>query len=332
MLIIARAALLPYEGTEAALPAPVWAPDEIEGAYFSQVAEKLIASDGSRATKLLQGDTQAKLLSDFTLKPFAEAANALLLAMDDAIREAEAPAEGYDMAVFTFEKDGGPHLCVARLGLRSVLLHRDELREDGSSVARLGRSMLGMPSPGSKDCYGFVADLSSGEIRLRDCDVPTVNGPMAFFGSVLFRMEETRTEKAAVKAVQAALREEAPANLSAPELEPAILRAMSRQVEETGAIDVREVAREVYAGAPEQEAFVERVAQRMEEEAVAPTIPVESKRVASGLQRLKLRTDTGIQLTMPRELADDADRFSVISNEDGTISIWISKIGELRTE
>ena len=50
------------------------------------------------------------------------------------------------------------------------------------------------------------------------------------------------------------------------------------------------------------------------------------------LQKVKIKTDNGISISLPRTLADDENSFAVINNADGTISIVINKVQELRTE
>ena len=50
------------------------------------------------------------------------------------------------------------------------------------------------------------------------------------------------------------------------------------------------------------------------------------------LQKVKIKTDNGISISLPRTLADDENSFAVINNPDGTISIVINKVQELRTE
>ncbi|MDO4741706.1 MAG: nucleoid-associated protein, partial [Eubacteriales bacterium] len=123
-----------------------------------------------------------------------------------------------------------------------------------------------------------------------------------------------------------------PADMPDTELRPAVKRAMARSIEEKGVIDVQDVAGEVFRSDPEREAIIEQVARQMEEEAVAPVIPVENKRVMTQLQKLKIKTDNGISITLPRTLADDENSFAVVQNDDGTISIVISRVQELRTE
>ena len=39
-----------------------------------------------------------------------------------------------------------------------------------------------------------------------------------------------------------------------------------------------------------------------------------------------------VSITLPRELADDERSFSVVRNDDGTISIIIGQVQEIRTE
>ena len=63
-----------------------------------------------------------------------------------------------------------------------------------------------------------------------------------------------------------------------------------------------------------------------------PVIPVENKRVVAQLQKVKIRTDNGISISLPRSLADDENSFAVINNADGSISIVINHVQELRTE
>lgn len=117
MNIIARAALYLYDGSNAApiFPGKVGKPGDEAAAYLSTVADKLMASDGSRTTCVEPGSAQEEMLRRFVLTPFQEAADALMRSMDETMQTLEIPREGFDMAIFSFEKDGNPHLCVAQL-------------------------------------------------------------------------------------------------------------------------------------------------------------------------------------------------------------------------
>ncbi|MBQ4608225.1 MAG: nucleoid-associated protein [Clostridia bacterium] len=333
MNIIARAAVYIYDGSAASpiFPEKPGKPADETGAYLSAIAEKLMTSDTSRTTCVEPGSAQEELLRRFGYTPFGEAADALMRGMDESMQALEIPRSGFDMAIFSFDKDNDPHLCVVQLPYRRAMVHQVENGDEGLSTEILEHGFV-LPLAGSKAYSGFVVNLSTGDIRLRDAQVLTNVGNRMLFSEALFAMAQTRTTKESVQVVTEMIAQAAPPEMTEQELRPAVKRAMAKSIEEKGVIDVQDVAQEVFRSDPEREAIVEEVSRQMQEEAVAPVIPVENKRVMTQLQKLKIKTDNGISITLPRMLADDENSFAVVSNDDGTISIIISRVQELKTE
>jgi len=333
MNIIARAAVYIYDGSAASpiFPAKPGKPADETGAYLSAIAEKLMTSDTSRTTCVEPGSAQEELLRRFGYTPFGEAADALMRGMDESMQALEIPRSGFDMAIFSFDKDNDPHLCVVQLPYRHAMVHQVENGDEGFSTEILEHGFV-LPLAGSKAYSGFVVNLSTGDIRLRDAQVLTNVGNRMLFSEALFAMAQTRTTKESVQVVTEMIAQAAPPEMTEQELRPAVKRAMAKSIEEKGVIDVQDVAQEVFRSDPEREAIIEEVSRQMQEEAVAPVIPVENKRVMTQLQKLKIKTDNGISITLPRMLADDENSFAVVSNDDGTISIIISRVQELKTE
>ena len=334
MNIIARAAVYIYDGSAASpcFPARPGKPADETGAYLSAIADKLMHSDTSRTTCVAPGSAQEELLKRFGYTPFGEAADALMRGMDERMQALEIPRAGFDMAVFTFDQENDPHLCVAQLPYRRAMVHQIEMEEDGQANTRILEHGYVLPLSGSKAYSGFVVNLSTGDIRLRDTAVLTNAGNRLLFSEALFAMAQTRSTKEAVQAVTEMIEQAAPPEMAEQTLRPALKRAMARSIEEKGAIDVQDVAQEVFRSDPEREAIIEQVSRQMQEEAVEPVIPVENKRVMAQLAKLRLRTDNGISISLPRTLADDENSFAVVNNDDGTMSIIISRVQALKTE
>lgn len=332
MNIIARAAIYLYDGSPIApvFPQKIGKPSDQAGEYLSAIAEKLMNSDQSRTTCVQPGSAQEELLRRFGYTPFAEAAEMLMRSMDESMQALEIVRENFDMVIFSFERDGEPHLCVAQLPYRSAVVHQVEMVDEQVTTQLLPHGTV-LPLPGSKAYSGFVVNLSTGDIRLRDTAVLTNAGNRQMFSEALFAMAQTRTTKEAVAAVTQIIEQAAP-EIPAQEIRPAVKRAMQHSIEEKGVIDVQDVADEVFRSDPEREQLIEQVGRQIQEEMMEPVIPVENKRVVSQLARLKIKTDNGISITLPRTLADDENSFAVVSNDDGTISIIISKVQELKTE
>ena len=332
MNIIARAAVYIYDGSPIApiFPAKAQKPSDDAGEYLSAIAEKLMTSDTSRTTYVAEGSAQEEQLRRFILAPFGEAADVLMHSIDETMQALEIVREGFDMAVFTFDRDNEPHLCVAQLPYRRGVVHQVENGEEGLSTMLLMHGTV-LPLASSKAYAGFVVNLSTGDIRLRDTTVLTNVGNRQLFSEALFAMAPTRSTKEAVQVVTEAIAQAAP-EMPEQELRPAVKRAMAASIEEKGVIDVQSVAEEVFRSDPEREAMIEQVSRQLAEESVEPVIPVENKRVVAQLQKVKIRTDNGISISLPRSLADDENSFAVINNADGSISIVINHVQELRTE
>jgi len=333
MNIIARAAVYIYDGSAASpvFPAKPGKPTDETGAYLSAIADKIMSSDTSRTTCVEPGSAQEELLKRFGYTPFPEAAQALMLSMDESMQALEIPRTGFDMVIFSFDRDNDPHLCVVQLPYRRAMVHQIQMQEE-QMLTEIREHGFVLPLSGSKAFSGFVVNLSSGDIRLRDTAVLTNVGNRMLFSESLFAMAQTRTTKEAMQAVSEVIEQAAPPEMTEQELRPAVKRAMAKSIEEKGVIDVQDVAQEVFRSDPEREAIIEQVSRQMQEEAIEPVIPVENKRVMTQLQKLKIRTDNGISITLPRTLADDENSFAVVRGDDGTISIIISKVQELKTE
>ncbi|MDO4741151.1 MAG: nucleoid-associated protein [Eubacteriales bacterium] len=333
MNIIARAAVYIYDGSAMApvFPAKPGRPADESGAYLSAVAEKIMSSDTSRTTCVEPGSAQEEMLKRFGYTPFGEAAETLMRGMDESMQALEIPRSGFDMVIFSFDKDNDPHLCVVQLPYRRAMVHRLEM--EGETIATsVEEHGFVLPLAGSKAFSGFVVNLSTGDIRLRDTAVLTNVGNRMLFSEALFAMAPTRTTKEAVQAVSEMIVQAAPPEMTEQEIKPALKRAMAKSIEEKGVIDVQDVAEEVFRSDPEREAIISEVSRQMQEEAIEPVIPVENKRVMTQLQKLKIKTDNGISITLPRTLADDENSFAVVPNDDGTVSIIISRVQELKTE
>ncbi len=333
MNIIARAAVYIYDGSPASpiFPARPGKPADETGAYLSAIADKLANSDTTRTTCVEPGSAQEELLRRFGYTPFGEAADALMRGMDESMQALEIPRAGFDMVIFSFDRDNDPHLCVAQLPYRRAMVHQIEM-EDEQANTQIQEHGYVLPLSGSKAFSGFVVNLSTGDIRLRDTAVLTNVGNRMLFSEALFAMAQTRSTKEAVQMVSEMIAQAAPPDMTEQELRPAVKRAMAKSIEEKGVIDVQDVAEEVFRSDPEREAIIEEVSRQMKEEAVAPVIPVENKRVMTQLAKLKIRTDNGISISLPRTLADDENSFAVVNNDDGTLSIIISRVQALKTE
>ena len=81
-----------------------------------------------------------------------------------------------------------------------ILVHQIEVENERVS-ARIMEHGFVLPLAGSKAFSGFVVNLSTGDIRLRDTAVLTNVGNRMLFSEALFAMAKTRSAKESLQAV-----------------------------------------------------------------------------------------------------------------------------------
>lgn len=90
-------------------------------------------------------------------------------------------------------------------------------------------------------------------------------------------------------------------------------------------IDVKDVAEVVYSHNPK---FKDRVQDLIEEKQVPNTIELQAKAPVA-MRKHKIKSDTGIEISVPIELMDAKDVLEIKKNSDGTVSIVLNHIGKI---
>lgn len=94
-------------------------------------------------------------------------------------------------------------------------------------------------------------------------------------------------------------------------------------------IEPKQIADTIFDGRPVmREEFLEEVQKAEVPEKVEVTNYVTKKMTSN----IRLSTDIGVDLSFPAEYYSDSDYIEIINNEDGTISIKINKIGEVKNK
>lgn len=104
-------------------------------------------------------------------------------------------------------------------------------------------------------------------------------------------------------------------------------KAVSESIEETSAIEVAALAGEVFENNPEvQNEYISEIQKAGLNEM---TLSVPDKLAERKYKTLKIKTDTGVEISCPPSHYNNTDKMEFINNADGTISIVIKNIGKI---
>ncbi len=110
------------------------------------------------------------------------------------------------------------------------------------------------------------------------------------------------------------------------QVESAVKNFISENMEEGDVIDVLEAGKEIFKENPSMQAdFDEAIRESGFEEPVRVDPEATMKKVS----RHKLKTDTGIELTIPTDYMGSTEYVEFVTNEDGTLSITLKHISNI---
>ena len=301
--------------------------------YIRALKRRLETSDEKRRTRFAPESAAAALMTGE--QTHFDRSNALMQTFYAAMQAAEMNTQGFDMLTFSYEEADTPYFAVFYLPYRTVSVHA--VTGGGEDIENaIYKNRYVLPSASYKAVAGAIIDLHTMEVCVKDAPVQTVTGERMLLQSVLLALESAMSAAETVSAIEEIVTrviEEAPENVSQPmgqgSAQETARRAMASSLQETGALDVNFIASELFASDEER---ISRVSAAMEEAQIEPVVNVESTRIKNAFEKIRLSTDNGVSITLPRAVADDADSFRMINNPDGSISIEIRNIQSVETK
>lgn len=302
--------------------------------YIRALKRRLETSEDKRRTRFAPESAVAELMQG-EMSHF-DRSNALLQAFYASMQAAEMNTQGFDVLTFSYEELDTPYFAVFFLPYRTVSVH--SVTGGGEDIENaIYKNRYVLPSAGYKAVAGALIDLRTLEVCVKDAPVATVTGERMLMQSVLLALESAMSAAETVSAIEEIVTrvviEDAPENVSEPMLagnaQDTVRRAMASSLQETGALDVNFIASELFASDEER---ISRVSAAMEEAQIEPVVNVESTKLKNAFEKIRLSTDNGVSITLPRAVADDAESFRIVNNPDGSISIELRNIQSLETK
>ena len=240
------------------------------------------------------------------------------------------PAESTDVLVADFaddEDEGARYFAVLLLTSRMAFMHEVE-NEQGGAACGIARHYAILPSPSQKLTSYALVRASSLEVLYQDKARSIAGEDRMLIPDGLLQCSEGVSSKEVIDTVArvvAEVAEEHGANTATALA--AAKAAMVEAVEEDEELPPWDVVDEAFEDEP---VLRDAVKQALREEQVPERVPVERAQVQrAAVRNLKIRTDTGIEITIPAEMANNAEYVQFVNEPNGLISIELKNIGSI---
>lgn len=218
-----------------------------------------------------------------------------------------------------------PYIAVLKCDNKSGMSHRiitdsDEVKNEIISYHAI------LPSATQKLSECAFIDLEDFSLQFKGKNV-TVNGErLNLMSEVLLECESELSVSETYSKVQS-IAKKVSEEYGADTVETdALIKQAVKETAEEEKVEVRKIGETVFAAAPAAKA-------EFEEKLKASNVPQTIDRVEyitkKANKKIKILTDTDIEISMPAEFYKDGDNMLISRSEDGTVSIQINNIREI---
>lgn len=199
---------------------------------------------------------------------------------------------------------------------------------DGGHVrAEIMQHFVILPKPSQKLDSWAVIQMDSEEILFSDKERMIDGRETALIPEILLKCSSSVSGKEAIKTMESAAAAVAEKHGENPV--EAVLKMKSFMLENAEVSEIlepKELVREVFAASEEKQA---EFLSEMEEKSIPSSVQVERRTAVNAAKKHKIKTDTGIEISIPCEYFENPDYVEFINNPDGTISIQLRRIGQI---
>lgn len=291
--------------------------------------EKISESDDVKHCRF-SGDSEVKeLLEKCTPENFIDTSKQLAESLY-GIMNSNIDIPPADVAIVVFSCQGTDYLALLKLNYKTSYTHTTKAAGGkNNNEIILQRAIL--PGQSQRLSEAFIVNLSNGELLLTEKKYE-VNGEKRLYLSELFlKCHAPLSQKSKLDIVAKAVEQVNKKYYGEDDAERKmeIKSVIYQELEEEGALKVETIKEKVFPHSPEMQEDLDEKLEKynMAHEVVEP----KNETTIRKFQKQRLTTETGIEISIPMEEYQNPDHVEFITNPDGTVSVLIKNIGQLKT-
>jgi len=295
--------------------------------FFRSHLEKVTGSDDIKRCRFTEEADIPLMLEGFTYESFVAVSQRLAGDLY-SVMAANVDIPPADLAVLLFRYEEQDYLGLLKMNYKSSYTHMTSADLDGNSNEIVMQKAL-LPSAGQRISEAAVIRLDDMDILLLEKKYD-VNGTKTNYMSQLFlKCHAPLSQKSRLDIVAKAVEQ---VNNKYYDKEDAgrkmeVKKIIHDELEEQGALDVEVIKEKVFKDNEEMKKDFE---EKIEKYNLAETkIEPQNKVTTKKFEKQRLKTDTGIEITIPMDQYGNNENVEFFTNPDGTISVVIKNIGKL---
>ncbi|WIV11714.1 nucleoid-associated protein [Proteiniborus sp. MB09-C3] len=298
--------------------------------FVGRHIEKIVDDDSLKSATFIEEDNKVRSIcekiskeNEFFLKGTIDMGDVLFKIMYENV---EIPPA--DVIFILFDIDSVMYLGILKLNYKHSYIHHIETTESGI-INSIVKQKTTLPSIGQRVDECAIINLEDFSLNLYEKKYNINDEKIYYFSSMFLKCSSQISLNEKVKIFTKATKKFSETYFDEdPVIHAEIKKAVVESIEENEAIDVEEVAKSVFSQNPQlKQEYIEHVEKAGIKE---KSIPIDNEKIVDkNFRKQKIKTDTGVEISLPVEYYGNNDKIEFITNADGTISILIKDIGKI---
>lgn len=295
--------------------------------FIVKHAEKII-TDGYSKSASFKSDS--KILKevmklDNSIDSFLEVSTQIAKNLFDIIRE-NPSVKGGDLLEAVLRIDDILYLSIIKINYKEGYTHYVEHDADGEANKIIVYKTL-FPSENQKNDESALISLSDYSVRLTEKKYEINGEKKNYFSEMFLECMANLSEKESLKIINKTAKEIGEKYYdNSFETVSNVNDALYDEIQQKGSVSLAAIAEKTFDGNPEiQKEYIEKVY----DSGVKSSFNMTSKEPEKKFSKRKIKTDNGIELSLPTELYKDKNTVEIINAPDGTISILLKNINKI---
>lgn len=293
--------------------------------FLNKHIEKTIGSQDAK-TGTFYADSEFSSLLDAYLNQkndFVTFSQEIATTIYSALSHAE-DIQTADLFICQARIDDTPYLVIFKCINNSGYVHQVNVTEEGTIVTELMNSSGLLPSPSQRvDEFAYI-NLSTMEVLLKAKKYSIDGNSVYVLPELLLECAQAPSPAETIKKINKVVKKVTEDYCqNQVETAVAIKSYITENLQPDGELDPQEVGMAVFKDNPSMQAAYK---QEMENAGYTEPVHVDQQSTLKKMQKHKLSTDTGIELTIPIDFFEDTDYLKFCKEENGSISIILKNI------
>lgn len=231
-----------------------------------------------------------------------------------------------DLMCILFTLEDQEFIGVLKLNFRTSYAHYVDV-EENIITNRIIRQVTTLPYKSQKVEEGFVINLAQMKIYIRDKSVTIDGNKTKYITEEILKMKPALTTKRSIDVMAKAAEKVIEKYHDEDYVKKAKIKDfINEQIDEHSVLDARTVALQCFETESEREAYTAELASK----GIDQTPIVVNEEQKKKLKRTqKIKTASGVEITLPYEYIKREENLVIENNPDGTITIKLNNLGEI---